>query len=44
MIGIYLNREFSFQYQVFWKSDIESKSFTKYLNPGVLKIGSGHYI
>lgn len=27
-----------------WKSDIQSKSSTKYLNPNVLKVGSCHHI
>ena len=30
--------------ETFWKSDIESKSSTKYLNPGVMKIGCSHCI
>ena len=29
--------------EMFWKSDTESKSSTKYLKPGVLKVGSSHY-
>ena len=27
-----------------WKADIESKSSSKYLNPLVLNVGSGHHI
>ena len=30
--------------QKFWRSDIESKSSTKYLNPNVLNVGSSHHI
>ena len=35
-----LNHKIHEMVETFWKSDIESKSATKYLNPGVLKIGS----
>ena len=39
-----LNHKIHGMVETFWKSDIESKSSTKYLNPGVLKIGSSLYI
>ena len=39
-----LNQKIHEMVETFWKSDIESKSSTKYLNPGVLKISSNHNI
>ena len=39
-----LNHKIHEMVETFWKSGIKSKSSTKYLNPGVLKIGSSHCI
>ena len=39
-----LNHKIHEMVEMFWKSGIKSKSSTKYLNPGVLKIGSSHCI
>ena len=29
--------------ELFWKSDITNKSFTKYINVDVLKVGASHH-
>ena len=39
-----LNHKINDMVQKFWRSDIESKSSTKYLNPNVLCVGSSHHI
>ena len=39
-----LNHKINDMVQKFWRSDIESKSSTKYLNPNVLSVGSSHHI
>ena len=39
--NVYLTAKFI---EAAWKADVESKSFTKYLNPLVLNVGSSHHI